>query len=518
MAEKEYPDSPLVKNKHYEKNNKDSIVVHEKVLSSDTDRGWSFVVLAASFSSMFVAAILTYSTGVIHVGLLEKFQKDAAFTSLIGSVFLSLLSLMGSGMCFIIISPVIVIGYAFEKYRGMAVGFTVMGAGFGMFVSGPLTQFLLDTFGLHGAFLILGGIGLQCVFLGSLMKPSQLERRHKIEIRRAKFTKHEETEQNSRCKVNCELLHNKTFILIVLSAFLWNAAYSIISVNLSNYAYAKGTTKQEAAFLWTMVGIGSTVNRFLAGLTLGPNGIDPLLLDFGFLGIIGILTLTFPLYANHFSGQCIFSLIYGIYSGGLVVLINPLCLELVGLQQLPLAVGFTYFSGGVGSIIGPPLTGLLVDAMGDYSFAFYQTGGLFLLGALLVLLSSLWRSENEFLTAMPLVSLNSARILSGSAFISGSLSLIVDPLSLARADSDSINSHQSFGKRRTLEISNDNVAKLLLERKYRGRIRTVSETDAHLSNKNRNSPIVLNKRTVSVDLGGDKLKERVCLRENGSVV
>ncbi|XP_061171700.1 uncharacterized protein LOC133181178 [Saccostrea echinata] len=564
MADKEYPDSTLIKSKHEEKTNRDSFINHEKIFSSDVDRGWAFVVLAASFFSMFVAAILTYGTGVIHVGLLEKFQKDAAFTSLIGSVFLSLLSLMGpavsfvvnrwscrvgtilggllvcigisssffverlsvlivtygviagSGMSFIVLAPVIVIGYAFEKYRGMAVGFAVMGAGFGMFVSGPLTQFLLDTFGLQGAFLILGGIGLQCVFLGSLMKPAQLEKKHKIDIRRARLTKHEETQPSSKCKLNCELLHNKTFILIVLSAFLWNAAYSIISVNLSNYAYSKGATKQEAAFLWTMVGIGSTVNRFLAGLTLGPNGIDPLLLDFGFLGIIGILTLTFPLYANLFSGQCIFSLFYGIYSGGLVVLINPLCLELVGLQQLPLAVGFTYFSGGVGSIIGPPFTGLLVDAMSDYSFAFYQTGGLFLLAALLVLISSLWRSENEFLTAVSLVSLNSARLLSGSAFISGSLSLIVDPMNIARADSDSIYSHQSF--RRALDISSDNVAKILLERKYQGRDRTVSENDAQFTNKYRNSPIVFNKRTVSVDLGGDKSKERVNSSENGSVL
>lgn len=258
-------------------------------------------------------------------------------------------------MGLICLAPIIAAGYSFEKYRGMAVGFTVMGAGFGIFGSGPLTQFLLDTYGLNGTFLILGGLGLQCVLAGALMRPSQLELKQKINLQMAKRTKHEF--ESSRCKMYSDLCRNKTFIMIVICGFLWNAAYSIVSVNLSNYVYSLGTNKQDAAFLWTMVGIGSTVNRLLAGLTLGPNGIDPLLLQFGFLGIVGVLGLTFPFYANIFIGQCIFSLIYGIYSGGLVVLTNPLCLELVGLQQLPLAVGFMYFIAGFGSISGPPITG-----------------------------------------------------------------------------------------------------------------------------------------------------------------
>lgn len=258
-------------------------------------------------------------------------------------------------MGFICLAPIIASGYSFEKYRGMAVGFTVMGAGFGIFGSGPLTQFLLDTYGLNGTFLILGGLGLQCVLAGALMRPSQLELKQKINLQMAKRTKH--GIENSRCKMYSDLCRNKTFIMIVICGFLWNAAYAIVSVNLSNYVYSLGTNKQDAAFLWTMVGIGSTVNRLLAGLTLGPNGIDPLLLQFGFLGIVGVLGLTFPFYASIFIGQCLFSLMYGIYSGGLVVLTNPLCLELVGLQQLPLAVGFMYFIAGFGSISGPPITG-----------------------------------------------------------------------------------------------------------------------------------------------------------------
>lgn len=258
-------------------------------------------------------------------------------------------------------APIIAVGYSFEKYRGVAVGFTVMGAGFGIFGSGPFAQFLLDIFGLNGTFLILGAVGLQCVLAGALLRPSQLELKHKIDLRRAKQTQREAPAEDSKCKTYSDLCHNKTYIMIVICGFLWNAAYTIISVNLSNYVYMLGTTKQDAAFLWTLVGVGSTMNRFLAGLTLGPNGIDPLLLQFGFLGIIGVLVPSLPFYADLFFGQCIFSFLYGIYSGGLVVLINPLCLELVGLQQLPQAVGLVYFVAGLGCISGPPVTGTSVS-------------------------------------------------------------------------------------------------------------------------------------------------------------
>jgi hypothetical protein len=97
MAGKEHSESPVVRRNNAQKidQESESNPIDERNPFSDVDRGWAFVVLCASFGSMFCVANLEYGTGVLYVALLEKFRVDAAFTSLSGSVFISLPSLLG---------------------------------------------------------------------------------------------------------------------------------------------------------------------------------------------------------------------------------------------------------------------------------------------------------------------------------------------------------------------------------------------------------------------------------------
>lgn len=95
MSECEFPNSVSIGSKLDQENHENCPKIARGATFSDVDRGWAFVVLLSSSACMFVGATLGYGTGVVHVALLEKFKKDAAFTSLIGSIFFSLLSLMG---------------------------------------------------------------------------------------------------------------------------------------------------------------------------------------------------------------------------------------------------------------------------------------------------------------------------------------------------------------------------------------------------------------------------------------
>lgn len=95
MSKCELPNSVSIGSKLDQENQENAPNVARGATFSDVDRGWAFVVLLSSSVCMFVGATLSYGTGVVHVALLEKFKKDAAFTSLIGSIFFSLLSLMG---------------------------------------------------------------------------------------------------------------------------------------------------------------------------------------------------------------------------------------------------------------------------------------------------------------------------------------------------------------------------------------------------------------------------------------
>jgi hypothetical protein len=69
---------------------------------------------------------------------------------------MQIIYLTGTGFGFTATTSVVVLGYAFEKYRGFAVGVCVTAAGAGMFICGPMHQYLIDNYSILGAFLSFG--------------------------------------------------------------------------------------------------------------------------------------------------------------------------------------------------------------------------------------------------------------------------------------------------------------------------------------------------------------------------
>lgn len=461
----------------------------------DIDHGWAWVVMMAAFSTQFITGVLSYSVGVFHNALLNEFKEDLTFTSLVGSVYTSLLCLTGplvsfvinkwscrvatitSGCClfsgfslsffapnlivllvtygviagiglgFSAISAVIVVGYSFEKYRGIAVGVNVAGAGIGMFAGGPFIQYLIDQYSLRGAMLILGAFGGQAIVFGALMRPTEIEMSYKT-------TNEKSDSKKKRSHFQCSVFRNKSFLCILVASFFWNVPYNILFIHLPRFSVEYGATDMQAAFLITMIGLGSTLNRLLAGLVLGPGGIDPLLLNFGFLGIFGLTTVTFPLYSAKYIGQSIYSFVTGIYSGGLIVLINPLCCEIVGISQLSSAVGFYFTLAGIACILGGPLAGALIELGVSYEGVFFLSGTLCILGAFVSLCASFWHGNpNTKEKATSFVDFKESRFLSGSAYLSGSFTVIVedDKKTQLRKSRDSIMSKTPNGYSESVE-------------------------------------------------------------------
>lgn len=61
-----------------------------------TGGSWSVVVLVGAFGLQFFTAILTYGTGFIHLSLLEVYKESDATTSIVGSLFINLMSVTGT--------------------------------------------------------------------------------------------------------------------------------------------------------------------------------------------------------------------------------------------------------------------------------------------------------------------------------------------------------------------------------------------------------------------------------------
>lgn len=61
----------------------------------DLDRGWSYVILFASFGTCCLIGANNYGTGIIHNILLERYKESVALTSWSGSLQLALMCVTG---------------------------------------------------------------------------------------------------------------------------------------------------------------------------------------------------------------------------------------------------------------------------------------------------------------------------------------------------------------------------------------------------------------------------------------
>lgn len=182
------------------------------------DGGWGWVVVTASFFVNLIADGITFSFGVIFVEFLNYFGENRSKTAWIGSLFMAmpLLSgpiasfltdrygcrkvtilgsilattgfvistqaqsvevlfltfgiLSGFGLSLCYVASVVIVAYYFDKRRSFATGLAVCGSGIGTFIFAPLTQALLDEYGWRGTTLILGGLFLNLMVCGALMR------------------------------------------------------------------------------------------------------------------------------------------------------------------------------------------------------------------------------------------------------------------------------------------------------------------------------------------------------------
>lgn len=129
----------------------------------------------------------------------------------------------------------------------------------------------------------------------------------------------------------CSVFRNKVFLCIFVVLFFWNVLYNIFFIYLFCFFVEYGVIDMQVVFLIIMIGLGSMFNRLFVGLVLGFGGIDFLLFNFGFFGIFGFIIVIFFFYSVKYIGQSIYLFVIGIYSGGLIVLINFFCCEIVGI-------------------------------------------------------------------------------------------------------------------------------------------------------------------------------------------
>ncbi|KAG5893834.1 hypothetical protein JTB14_018336 [Gonioctena quinquepunctata] len=166
-----------------------------------------------------------------------------------------------------------------------------------------------------------------------------------------------------------DLLKDPVFLAIAmvnLTAFL---GLYIPFVYIGECAMADGFTREEAAFLISMIGITNTVGRIICGFIADSPRVNTLWVNNICLAVMTLSVAAAPMCHSYFA-YITMTAVYGTSMAGFISLCSIILVDLLGLDKLTSAFGFTLLSRGVGSFLGSPMAGILYDTTKSYTISF----------------------------------------------------------------------------------------------------------------------------------------------------
>jgi len=133
-------------------------------------------------------------------------------------------------------------------------------------------------------------------------------------------------------------------------------------VYLPSYAEERGIDPVLAAGLIGAIGTASVAGRLALGAIAGPLGLLRV-----FRGCFLAMALSFVLWwvaGDSYAVLLAFAALLGIGYGGYVALAPAVVAERFGVERLGALLGVLYTSAGIGSAVGPPAAGAIIDAGG----------------------------------------------------------------------------------------------------------------------------------------------------------
>ena len=280
---------------------------------------------------------------------------------------------IGLGYCCSSAGLVVALGFYFRRWRNHVISLSYVLVGFGIFTAAPFGLYIIETYGIRSAFLIMACVNLQICVVGMISRPSSIERKVQSErlngLEETKgLTPINKEEKTFRLLFNVALLKQMSFVCFLVSTASWNFGLTVAIMHLPNYMRTDSGNEGQTGIIMTAFSIGHIIGRVLGCLGVSKGGKLPLLLHIGSLGIGGSLTAAFPLYSQHFSGKLKFSIILGLSCGVPSSMATVLSTMFVGVAMLPEAYSFIYFFGGIGVTTGPVVAGELITITSEYLY------------------------------------------------------------------------------------------------------------------------------------------------------
>ncbi|XP_047433822.1 monocarboxylate transporter 2 [Mugil cephalus] len=382
--------------------------IQEYFSVSYSEIAWvSSVMLASMYAAGPISSILVNRYGsrpVVMLGglLVSSGMVLASFGTTIIHLYLCVGVIGGFGLAFNLQPALTIIGTYFQVKRPLANGLAMTGSPVILCTLAPLNQFLFDSFGWRGSFLILGSIVLNCCVAGALMRPVNKRVQHKpnnelpkcngapeeeaavadVNTSTESATVQEEENLNeSKGRsfvhkfIDVSLFKHRGFLIYLAGNVILFFGFFAPVVFLALYAKQQGIDEYSAALLLSIFALVDMFIRPITGLIGNTKLVRPRIQYFFSFAVTynGVCHLLCPL-ASGYAGLVVYAVFFGLAFGMLSALLFEVLMDLVGAHRFSTAVGLVTIIECGPVLLGPPISGALVDTFGDYKYMYYACG------------------------------------------------------------------------------------------------------------------------------------------------
>ncbi|MCE5263883.1 MAG: MFS transporter [Deltaproteobacteria bacterium] len=276
------------------------------------------------------------------------------------------------------------VGKWFIRKRGLAIGITSMGIGFGTMLLTPLAGTIVKYFDWKTAFFVLAAaIFLVCTVLSQYFMGKRRPEDYGLLADGAMATPQPAPAPPLRAG---KLSYRETTRILMKDSRFWIinicfgfATMSVMTVFAHQVPYVEeyGIDPIVAAATLGVIAVASIAGRFFFGWLSDRLG-DPrhsACLGFACMALAMIILLFFHSLESFYLYACLFGFGYGSLTAMYAILnINRFGTDISGT-----AIGLTNFFGtGLGGCLGPIFGGIIYDTMGSYTFAWQVNLGVLL--------------------------------------------------------------------------------------------------------------------------------------------
>ncbi|ETS84626.1 hypothetical protein PFICI_02651 [Pestalotiopsis fici W106-1] len=332
-----------------------------------------------------LAAFLQFATGMIAGPIFDRFGVNAFRPAALAYVFAMMMLglcktywqimlvqgvLMGIAMGFLQIPIFATIPHWFDKNRAAAFGIVVAGSSLGGIVMPIAISKMLNGTSLGFGwtvrivgFMILPLLAFSCV----VVKTRIPLRTSKVSIPFA------------------QVLGNKTYLLLVASMFFLFMGVFTPLFYIPTFATTLGIEATLAGYTLAILNAASFFGRVIPGVFADRMGRTNAFALGGIATGIIIFCMNLP---TNTAGLIVYAVIIGFWSGTVVSgATAALTVCIADPQQIGAYLGIGLFIAGFGSLIGPPINGVLVDKYGGFFEVSMFSGAITLFGGLIVLVA-----------------------------------------------------------------------------------------------------------------------------------